>query len=64
MAYLEVRQLITLLYCFKKTLEKFNKYSMGDDDDNAFKKILFLITNMCRYAAAIDFAYQFPKACA
>ena len=31
-------QLITLLYCYKKTLEKFNKCSM--DDDGAFKRIV------------------------
>ena len=37
---------------------------MDDNDNNAFKRILFLITNMCQYAAAMDFAYQFPKACA
>ena len=35
----EVQQLITLLYCYKKTLEKFNKYSM--DDDGAFKRIVY-----------------------
>ena len=35
-----------------------------DDDDNAFKRIWFLITNMYWYAAAMDFTYQFPKACA
>ena len=29
-------QLITLLYCYKKTLQKFNKCSMNDDDE-AFK---------------------------
>ena len=32
-------QLITLLYHYKKTLEKFNKFSM--DDDGAFKRIVY-----------------------
>ena len=36
----EVQQLITLLYCYKKTLQKFNKCSMNDDDDEAFKRIV------------------------
>ena len=35
----EVQQLITLLYCYKKTLEKFNKCSM--DYDGAFKRIVY-----------------------
>ena len=46
MASEEVQQLITLLYCYKKTLQKFNKCSMDDDDDDdddddeAFKRII------------------------
>ena len=35
----EVQQLIILLYCYKKTLEKFSKCSMNDDDD-AYKRIV------------------------
>ena len=35
----EVQQLITLLYYYKKTLEKFNKCPM--DDDGAFKRIVY-----------------------
>ena len=34
----EVQQLITLLYCYKKTLEKFSKCSMNDDE--AYKRIV------------------------
>ena len=41
MASEEVQQLITLLYCYKKKLQKFNKCSMNDDDeDEAFKRIV------------------------
>ena len=39
MASEEVQQLIPLLYCSKKILEKFNKCSM--DDDGAFKRIVY-----------------------
>ena len=35
----EVQQLITLLYYYKKALEKFNKCSMNDDDE-ALKRIV------------------------
>ena len=35
----EVQQLFTLLYCYKKTLQKCNKCSMNDDDYD-FKRIV------------------------